>query len=155
MSTIQKKFRTAYGSKIRIQLGSFEPTRTKQAFKAECDINTIMKKYANGNILPDLIKANPQYGDFSDVGTYQEAMNVVIFANEQFAALPAAARKRFNNSPEEFLAFTNDPANGAELVKLGLATKREESPVKNDPPKPSKDAKSAKDQPKKDSGDEK
>jgi phage internal scaffolding protein len=102
-------------------------TRTHQSFKDECDINAIVKKAISTGRLPELIKENPRYGDFSSPLSYHEAMNVVALANEQFAALPASTRSRFLNDPENFLAFTADPENLPEMVKMGLAIK-----VKND-----------------------
>ena len=57
---------------------------TKQEFKEECDINNILKRYENDGLLPDMIKSDPQYGDFSDVASYQEACNITIKAQEQF-----------------------------------------------------------------------
>ena len=40
--------------------------------------------------------------------------------------LPAKARARFQNDPQQFMEFMNDEENIAEAIKLGLATKREE-----------------------------
>jgi phage internal scaffolding protein len=102
-------------------------TRTHQSFKDECDINAIVRKANSTGRLPELIKQNPKYGEFSSQLSYHDAMNVVVHANEQFAALPAYTRKRFSNDPEQFLAFTADPANLPEMVKMGLATKRDDS----------------------------
>ena len=96
-------------------------SRTKQSFKEECDINTIMKRYENTGVLPELIKTNPAYGDFSDVGTYLEAMSVVKLAEEQFSGLSAKVRDRFSNDPVKFLEFANNPGNGKEMIDLGLA----------------------------------
>jgi len=94
--------------------------RTKQSFRADCDINRIMQKYFETGILPDLIKRNPQYGDFSEVHSFQEAQNIVAKAKEQFAALPNALRERFHNDPATFLNFVSDPANKDQMAKLGL-----------------------------------
>lgn len=133
-----KKFRTNYDYKESPGISFPERGRTKQEFKAECNINTIMKKFEKTGQLPDMIKANPQYGDFSNVGTYQESLQVVMFAQEQFEALPAAARKRFKNDPQAFLAFCQDPSNQEEMIKMGLATRKDDtSSVSNEAPAPS------------------
>lgn len=95
-----------------------------QSSKEECDINNIMKKFERTGQLPDMIKTNPKYGDFSEPLSYQEAQNIVIHANEQFAALSAKVRERFSNNPQKFLEFCHDPENAQEMVKLGLAVKR-------------------------------
>lgn len=100
-----------------------KPSRTRQEFAADCDINNIMQKYRDNGTLPQLIKQNPQYGDFASVPDYQEALNTVALANEQFEALPAHVRDRFRNSPEAFLAFAADKKNHQEMVDLGLAEK--------------------------------
>lgn len=114
------KFSTRYKHHT-VEPMKFEQSRTKQSFRDECDINNILKKYQTTGILPDLIKTNPQYGDFSSVETYQESMNVVLHANEQFESLSSHIRDRFNNDPTKFLEFATNPQNGKEMVKLGLA----------------------------------
>lgn len=103
-------------------------SHTKQEFKEECDINNILKRYENDGLLPDMIKVDPQYGDFSNVASYQEACNITIKAQEQFLALSAKVRAKFNHDPAEMLAFVANPKNKEELVELGLAVK---APVKD------------------------
>lgn len=123
----------------RVSIVFTKPSLTKQSFLKDSDINNVMAKYQATGQLPELIKENPKFGDFSEMLEYQESMNLVALANEQFAALPAKVRKRFGNDPAEFLAFAEDPKNGREMVSLGLATERPQEPKeapKNDP-KPS------------------
>lgn len=116
------KFATYYENRKKQFLDcSVEPSKTLQSDAEAADINHIMKRYEKHGILPELIKQNPRYGDFSDVPTYQEALDIVELAHTQFANLDAEIRKRFSNDPAEFLAFTNDPANIREMVKMGLA----------------------------------
>lgn len=98
--------------------------RTKQSEMAACDINNIMKHYAATGQLPDLIKRNPQYGDFSSVPSYQESLHIVAHAEEQFAALDAKVRARFNNQPSEMLDFMSRKENIPEAIALGLAIPR-------------------------------
>jgi len=97
--------------------------RTKQSFKEQCDINWIMERYNKTGQLPEMIKREGKYGDFSSAGTYQDALNVVRHAEIQFASLSSAVRERFLNDPARFLEFVNDPSNIDEMVDLGLATK--------------------------------
>ena len=123
------KFKTNYQKSNDKGVIFEKESRTKQSFKEECDINTIMARYRKNGILPEMIKNQPSYGDFSQSSDYLEAMQIVAFANEQFAALDAKTRNRFNNDPAEFLKFTEDPESKAEMVKMGLAT------IKT-PPKP-------------------
>lgn len=117
-------------------------TRTKQSARDECDINFIMKRFQKTGILPSTDR-QAMYGDFSDVKDFRESLEIVHFAQEQFASLPSAVRKRFGNDPAAFLEFVHDPKNGEEMVKLGLATKRSiEAPSKpqEGPPGGEKDA---------------
>lgn len=98
--------------------------RASQEQKDECDINVILKRFEKTGVLPEMIKSQPHYGDFSSVPDFQAAQNIVAHANEQFAALDAHIRKRFGNDPAEFLAFASDPSNQDEMIRLGLATRK-------------------------------
>lgn len=98
-------------------------TETKQHFKNEVDINTIMRRYVKTGALPQMIRDNAAYGDFSNVPSYHEAQNIIIKAYEQFNALDVDVRKRFKNDPAEMLAFVSDPSNKEEMYELGLAIK--------------------------------
>lgn len=118
-------FRKNYEAQQKSQLICKEQTRTKQSFQAECDINNILKRYEKTGQLPDLIKQDPRYGDFADLPSYQEALHLVEMAQTQFAALPVQVRDRFGNDPQKFLAFAENGLNGEEMVKMGLATRRE------------------------------
>jgi len=110
-----------YVNKNRPTLACPKEQAAKQSFKEECDINNILKKYEKTGVLPDMIRNNPQYGDFSNVGTYQDAFMVVQKAHEQFNALDARVRDRFQNDPAQFLEFTSDARNLPEMEKLGMA----------------------------------
>lgn len=101
------------------------PSLTKQSLSEEMDINNIMARYTKTGTLPDLIKENPSYGDFSAPLDYQESMQIVLKAQEQFDALDARVRDRFHNDASEFLTYVEDPQNAQGLIDLGLATKRE------------------------------
>lgn len=128
MPKIWTRFRTGEEKRARFPGVSIPDTvedrRTKQEFRDECDVNNIMKKYLKTGQLPELIKSNPKYGDFSDVPSFQEAQDRVNFANAQFAALPARVRARFENDPAQFLAFASDERNAQELIDMKLATPR-------------------------------
>lgn len=119
------KFRSAYDG-LRVSDGDVDFSKTvsltKQADLAASDINNILANYQRTGLLPELIKADPQYGDFSDVASFQEAFEIVAHAETQFAALDAHVRQRFDNDPAKFLAFAEEPKNRSELVKMGLAS---------------------------------
>lgn len=97
---------------------------TKQADAKDADINNILKRYERTGELPLMIAKEARYGDFSDPLDYQSALNLVKLAEEQFNALEAHIRNRFDNDPAKFLAFATDPKNLDEMVKLGLAVRK-------------------------------
>lgn len=120
---------TEFDEDHRGDVSEFDPSRTKQSDAEAADINFIMKRYEQTGQLPEMINREASYGDFSDMGSYQEALNIVQFAQSQFYALDAHIRARFGNDPAQFLAFTNDPKNLPEMVKMGLAVERPENPA--------------------------
>ena len=101
----------------RCQTTFTQPGVTKQSFKDECDINRIMARYQLTGILPTGDPRVPQFGDFTNVPDYQEALNIVYSAEDQFMELPATLRKFFNNDPGFMLAYMQDPANKAMCQK--------------------------------------
>lgn len=113
-------FTTAYGPKRHAPL-TFPATegRTRQEFKAESDINVIMKRYAATGVLEYLNKKQPQYADVTG-HDYQAAMDLVANARTAFEELPSSLRARFENDPGQLLDFVNDPENYEEAAELGL-----------------------------------
>lgn len=99
-----------------------EPSKTQQQFAEQCDINNIMKKYKQTGEITHLNKKTGIYGDFSNMPSYQEALHTVIKAEQEFMTLPADVRKKFDNNPQQFVDFINDPKNDEEAIKLGLKT---------------------------------
>ncbi len=116
-----------YVPHARVQRFFPNPTMAKQSFKAECDINTIMKKYEKTGLIEHLVRYRGQYADVASATDYQEALNTIMEASEMFHTLPSRVREKFNNNPQDFLAFTEDPANTAEMEELGLLKPREKS----------------------------
>lgn len=107
------------------------PSRTKQEFTHQCDINNIIKEFSlTGQI--NHISAAAQRGAFLDLPDsvdYQDHLNTLLRAQESFAALPAAIRNRFHGDPAEFLAFVSDPRNAEELYTLGIRERPRQAPT--------------------------
>ncbi|QXP08036.1 MAG: internal scaffolding protein [Arizlama microvirus] len=122
-------FKTRFSVKLRKGIVNNEPSKTKQAFKDESDMNNILKKYAATGALPLNIKENPVYGDYSSVPDYQTALNTIQKAEQQFLGLPSELRDRLQNDPSLFLDYVNDPKNSDELIKYGL----KEQPIISEP----------------------
>lgn len=121
-------FPSAYSPKIKSAL-YFNPAddRTKQSFKDECDINVILQRYAATGQITHINERAPMWGDAPALD-FAGAMALVVKAREEFAALPANVRDRFNNNPQELLNFLSKAENQEEAVKLGLAAARTPPP---------------------------
>lgn len=126
---LSPRFRSPYVPFERKDNVSFSsPSRTHQSFKDECNVNLIMSRFEKTGHLPDMIKRDPQYGDFSELPNYQESLHIVMRAEEQFSALSSRVRARFDNDPSKFLDFANNPDNQSEMIDLGLATASSKAP---------------------------
>lgn len=114
------------------------PSMTKQSHRDECDINNILKQFKKTGIVRHISARAAQgaYQDLPDPIDFQDALHMVMQAEQAFEDLPSVVRSRFNNDPAAFLAFTSDPANAAELVELGLATAQAQEPGPVTPPAP-------------------
>lgn len=118
------EYQVAYQPTLRVVIdcgADGKTSRTKQAHKNECDINNIMAKYLKTGILEHAENYSGQYG-FATQTDFKESLQLIAEAQNMFDALPAKARKKFNNDPGEFLEFVQNPANESELYDLGLST---------------------------------
>lgn len=93
---------------------------TKQSFKDECDINTIMSRYQSTGEIPVINERAPQYLDVTTGFDFHTMQNQLVEAQALFDDLPSKLRERFANDPGEFLAYVADPTNHPEMAKLGL-----------------------------------
>jgi len=94
----------------------------QQHYKEECDINTILEKFNITGLLPEQ-PLSPRYGDFTGIGDYHTAMNRVIAVQDEFEALPAQIRARFDNDPAQLIEFLENSDNRPEAEELGLVEK--------------------------------
>lgn len=122
-----KTFRSAYSQKERIYAPLHGPSMTKQSFRDECDINTIMARYMKTGVLDFANKHAPQYADVSNID-FAQAMADVLMAKSMFDDLPAKIRARFSNDPGQFLAFIDNPDNASEMLAMGLIVPRATTP---------------------------
>lgn len=103
------------------------PSLVQKQFKKESDINYLVGRFTKTGSFytPEQlakVRATPQYGDFTamQAANVVEAHATIARAREAFEALPYAIRERFGHSPENLLAFLQNPENRAEAEKLGL-----------------------------------
>lgn len=96
-----------------------DPSRTRQEFAEECDINTIVRRFGITGEVPTNVRM-PMHGDFQELVTFQDAMNALVAAQRSFADMPADVRARFGNDAGVFVDFCSNPDNLDEAIKLGL-----------------------------------
>lgn len=102
---------------------------TDQSCLKECDIRGIIDRYKVTGQMPRVL--SPElFGDVdvSKVGDYMDAMLLVQAAQEEFSALPAKIRDRFDNDPVKLMEFLNDPSKVDEAVELGLVAVQSKEP---------------------------
>lgn len=99
---------------------SKEKDLTIQEFKKDADINEIMRRFGAYKELPVMARAPAEYGDFSSIGTFHDAMNQLVSVQDKFEALPAEMRERFHNDPAEMWNFVSDENNLEKAKEWGL-----------------------------------
>ncbi|QCQ84826.1 internal scaffolding protein [Blackfly microvirus SF02] len=111
------------------------PSRTRQEFAEECDVNTIMKRYETTGTISHFNDGTPQYLDLTEVP--QDLLGALEFLKEAEAAfmrLPAHVRREFDNSAPRFVEFAEDGANLDKLREWGLAPPAELPDAVREPP---------------------
>lgn len=118
------KFKKRFEMRQRVQTPQDEESLTEEHHKDRCDINKIIRNYDRTGLITHISSKEPQWGmdTLSAPKSYQDAMNIVTVARESFEALPANVRKRFDNKPERFLEFIQNPENSSEAERLGIYT---------------------------------
>jgi phage internal scaffolding protein len=92
---------------------------TEQQWKDECNVNNIIQKYDKNQLITHVNEMEAHHGDMTGAD-YKMMMDKIINIRNKFDQLPSSIRKRFQNSPEAYLAFMEDPKNRPEAIKLGL-----------------------------------
>lgn len=141
------KIRRPYDASPKTSITFPAKTMAKQAFKDECDINTIMSKYQKTGVIEHVKNVQGSYGDFTSVQDYQLSLNQVIAAQDAFDQLPARVRERFANDPSRLMAFLADEKNLDEAERLGLIERAPEPPQAPNPSPAQKDAKASSTEP--------
>ncbi len=119
------KFKTIFDTYHEKQGLTFEkPSLTVQAEEPNCNINSIMARYATQGVLPPINGAEAQYADVSNIGDYMECLQVVQSAQNAFDALPSSLRKELDNNPANLVSFIQNPANKERCVEYGLLDKQ-------------------------------
>lgn len=121
----------------RRKFNNDDPSMTIRSLRDETDINVMMARYQKSGSFhgsTNIPSARPQFGDFSTLPDYQQAMQILLDANDSFSALPSSVRDRFANDPANMLEFLADENNKDEAIRLGLCVKPDSPPVAPAPP---------------------
>lgn len=141
------KFKSRYGvTGVKEGITFTQPSTTMQSFKDDADINCIISRFETTGVLVDPtvpVSRVPQFGDFSELPTFQESQNVIVVATNAFNALPAKIRERFGNNPATYFDFVQGLEKGSdvydEAVRLGIVNE----PVNGSNEVPARPAESA------------
>lgn len=138
LSQLNLPFNTPYSIRVNPKpvLTCLDGSKTKQSFKDEVNINSIIRRFQSTGELPLDGPSNPKYADVSNLPSYQDSLNYVNYAQEQFNSLSSEIRERFDNNPGKYLEFVSDPKNVQELIKLGLAIAKPKAEKPAETPKP-------------------
>jgi len=102
--------------------------RAKQADKDSADINVIMRRNLAAGVLPQTRQV-PIFADISEIGSLQEAMEMMDGARAVFMKLDADTREAFGNDPRAFVAASQNDAMRPLFEKLGLTIAKEKAPA--------------------------
>ena len=127
------EFKTAYGKRKRQPFETVGETLTQQHFAKETDIKSIINKHDRTGIITHVARGIAQYGDYSEVNEYREALDIVSKADDSFATLPSEIRAMFQNDAGAFFEFATNPNNDEKMVELGLRAAPPSSPVEAQP----------------------
>lgn len=109
-----------------------EPSRTKQADMEKCDLRYQLARFQKTGLMGNLRSDEPLTGDFSEIDDLITAQNRLIDLEEQFMAMPAALRKKFDNDPFNMLEWLQKEENYDEAVKYGLMVKKASESISDD-----------------------
>lgn len=116
------KFNTIFRHPSPVSVHGDEVSLTDPQYLADCDINTILKKFQITGQLPS--GRIGVYGDFSDCGTFSDIISRVNKATADFENLPSDVRARFGHDASAFYDFVLNPDNHDECCRLGIISER-------------------------------
>lgn len=108
-------------NRIDVVFKNVGPSKTRQEFKDECDVNMIMDRYNKTGEFPFKEAVPPVYYDFVGMPDLQDALGHLRDADDAFMSLPANVRKEFDNDPVRFVEFATNADNVGKLREWGLA----------------------------------
>lgn len=100
-------------------------SKVQQNLQSQTDINQVVGRYKKTGLLQSTrnLSMQPQKGPVFGVypfEDFQDAYNHIQQVKQDFMALPARVRQRFDNNPSNVVRFVDNPANAVEAIKMGL-----------------------------------
>lgn len=96
------------------------PSLTRASEADGCDLNKLVELYHKTGSFPPL-NHQQHFLDLTNTPTtIEDAMQIVIDAEQMFMSLPADIREMFGHSPQALYNFVQNPENKAKAEQLGL-----------------------------------
>lgn len=122
----------ANGTK-RVQTINDLPSRTQKQYKDDVDVNKIMARYKKTGQINHLRNAaQGTYMDLTQIPDLLTARLQILQAESAFQNIPPELRLKFQNKPENLIAYLKDSKNHEEAIHLGLMVKRENDKPNDD-----------------------
>ena len=127
------KIKPAYSrTRVKTEQPKERRTRAVQSERNASDINNIVARAKQTGQLPVLMNRKP-VPQMPDVDSYQDALDKVVTAQQNFARLPSEIRAKFDNDPSKLLFAIQNSDKNPELKKsiqeLGFVEKSSSSPA--------------------------
>lgn len=124
--------KAAKAVRLATSISEFGPSKAIQN-APDTDINELMKRMSvsDGSVLPTQLGQIDMayYGDFTeDPEDLRTVLDTHRNAQDMFRKLPATIRSRFGNDPLNMLTWVQNKENADEAVKLGLLTRKPQTP---------------------------
>lgn len=129
--TKEKKFelkiRGPYDPVDEVDTNTVGESMTQQQFKDECDINNILRRYADYGTCDHIMRKEGRYVDCSDITakTFQEHLDFMLDFEEHFDSLPEKVREFFDDDPTMLMEYLADGKNYDKLTELGVLKRKD------------------------------
>lgn len=117
------EFKTAFSYTPALPLDLPLEDGAKQAFKDECDINNIVRRWQSTGVFESHNSKKPVYGDFSGIPSYHESLNAILKVEDSFHELSAEERARFDNDPANFFDYVVSRTSEKSAEEAGVSNK--------------------------------
>lgn len=121
------KIKGPYDPVDEVDTNTIGISMTQQQFKDECDINNILRRYAEYGTCDHMMRKEGRYVDCSDITakTFQEHLDFMLDFEEHFDSLPEKVREYFDDDPTMLMEYLADGRNYDKLSELGVLKRKD------------------------------